>query len=282
MKTPKQLAKYLPSVPTKSEVNPSSLCVLMIGEPKWGKSTFFTSNPKAVLLAFETGHKFLRCMKIEVDKWDHPKRKGEYRIKKDSEGVPHMTAQQALRALEASENYDMVIIDTIDSAAKMCQDYHCAQANVEDPSEMGDFGKGWNKALNKPMRDFIQRILKTGRGVGIITHSKTEVARFTSGEKARKEATIGGGVMRFVYGAADVMLHGEFGLKQPGNRQRDRILVCEGEMDTLAGNRTDCMLPARYIVDKKQPWKQFSSFFKSPDAADQAEAEYKKVMKKKK
>lgn len=276
--TREQANSILPSEPTQGVVDPNTLVFLLIAERKWGKTAFFMSNPDAVLLAFESGHKFQKGFKVEIDQWDS--KKGQtYKIKQDKDNVPHMTAMQALELLEKSKRYGFVIIDTVDMAVQMCTDFHTERARVEDPGDMGDFGKGWNIAVNKPMRRFILRILKTGRGVGLITHSKVEVNRFTSGEKARKECSLGGGVLKFVTAAADIMAHGEFGKKRAGQRLRDRILVCEGDMDILAGNRTEAMLPERYIVKRGQQWPQFKRFFTDPAAADKAEAFYDKSMR---
>lgn len=264
--------------PTIAKINPASLVVMVIAEPKWGKTKFFMSNPNAVLLAFETGHRFQLGNKIEIDKWNQ--RRGTYDIEKDSEGVPHMTAMQAIDVLEATDRYDFVILDTVDMAAKMCVDYHCEKLGVDHPSDAGDYGKGWDVTINTPMRQFIGRILKTKRGVGLITHSKNEIARFTSGEKARKESTLPTGVAKFCVSQSDIIMHGEFGRKRDGNRLRDRVLVCEGDMDTLAGNRSGAMLPERFIVSPTSPWAQFVKFFSDPKAAEVAELQYRKLTKK--
>lgn len=264
----------LPQKPTSSTMDPTRLVYLLIGEPKWGKTSFFMSNPNAILLAFEEGHKFQRGHKVIIDKWRH---RGNYPIKKDSEGCPHMTLEQAVEVLEKSDRFDMVIMDTVDMAVKMCLDYHTEKAGKEHASDMGDYGKGWDLAQNAPFRRLMLRILKTGRGLAFITHTKIEIARFTSGEKAKKASTLPTGIMRFCESQADVIFHGEYGKRRKPNRQRDRILVCEGDMDTLAGNRTGALLPARYIVSPKNAWTQFKKFFTDSKAADLAEAEYRRL-----
>lgn len=264
----------LPQKPTSSTMDPTRLVYLLIAIPKWGKTSFFMSNPNSLLLAFEEGHKFQRGHKVIIDKWRH---RGEYPVKKDSEGCPHMTLEQAVEVLERSDRFDMVIIDTVDMAVKMCLDYHTEKAGKEHASDMGDYGKGWDIAQNAPFRRLMLRILKTKRGIAFITHTKTEIAKFTSGEKAKKASTLPTGIMRFVESQADVIFHGEYGKRRKPNRQRDRILVCEGDMDTLAGNRTGALLPARYIVSPTNQWGQFSKFFTSSKASDLAESEYRKL-----
>lgn len=264
----------LPQEPTSSKLNPTQLVYLLIAEPKWGKTSFFMSNPNSLLLAFEQGHMFQRGHKVIIDKWKH---RGEYPIKKDTEGCPHMTLEQAVEVLEKSDRFDMVIIDTVDMAVKMCLDYHTEKANKEHASDMGDYGKGWDIAQNAPFRRLILRILKTKRGIALLTHSKIEIAKFTSGEKAKKSATMPKGIMQFCESQADVICHGEFGKRRKPLRQRDRILVTEGDMDTLAGNRTGTLLPSRYIVSPNSQWHQFAKFFTSSKAADIAETEYRNI-----
>jgi hypothetical protein len=276
--TRKQANALLPDKATSWKITPHLLVFLLVAPPKWGKTKFFMSNPDALLLAFEAGHRFRRGHKIEIVKWDQ--RRGSFEIEKDEEGVPRIKAEQALEVLEATDKYNFVIMDTVDMAAKMCMDYHCEKLAVAHPSDAGDFGKGWDVTLNSPMRKYILAILKTGRGVGFVTHTKIEIARFTSGETARKESTMPSGVARFCISQADVMIHGELGKKRPPNKLRDRILVCEGDLDTLAGNRSDAPLPERFIVSPDKPWQQFTKFFVDPKAVLVAEREYKKIYKR--
>ena len=277
--TPKEANALLPDKPTSKIVNPAKLSYLLIAQPKWGKTKFFMQFPNALLLAFEAGHSFQRGYKVIIDKWDQER--GRHEIYKDEEGCSHMTMMQALEVLESSKKFDFIIIDTTDMAVKMCVDYECGKRGVEHSNDAGDYGKGWDVTQNSPFRKAMLRILKTGRGIGFITHTKNEIAKFTSGEVARKESTLPNGVMRYVYGQADVVMHGEFGRKQAGRRLRDRVLVCEGDMDTMAGNRSGAMLPARYIVSPDKTWEQFKSFFTDATAADKAEAEYKSSLSRK-
>lgn len=271
----KEALAILPSEPLSSQINPANLVIMIIAPPKWGKTNFFMSNPNCLLLGFEEGHKFQRGLKITIDKWDY---KGKYPITEDADGVMHMTAMQALEAIQlAKGRYEMVAIDTVDMMAKMAADYFTEKEGKEHISELGDYGKGFDKGQNNPVRKFIVGILKTGCGVGLITHAKVTTSKFGgSGEVSRNESTLSKGVKSICETQADIIMFGEYGKKQPGERLRDRVLVCEGDMDTLAGNRSGGMLPERYVVDKKGPWKQFRRFFKDPAAADAAEKEYRR------
>lgn len=273
MITQKEAENLLPSEPLEAKINPTNIVVFLIAPPKWGKTSFFMSNPNCLLLGFEEGHKFQRGFKITIDCWDVTS--GKHPMREDSDGVMHMSAMQALQALQATKRYNFVAIDTVDMATKMASDYFCSDENVDHISDLGEWGKGYDKGQNKPLRQFILGILKTGRGVGLISHTKTTLERFTTGEKARKESTLPKGVKSICETQADVIMHGEYGIKQPGQRLRDRVLVTEGDMDVMAGNRSGTMLPGRYVLARREQWKQFTTFFTDPLAAIKAEKQYK-------
>jgi hypothetical protein len=102
-------------------------------------------------------------------------------------------------------------------------------------------------------------------------------SRFTTGEKSKKETTLPAGIWKMLYAQADVILHGEFGKERNKQGFKDRIFVTEGSEDCIAGNRSQAILPAKYIVDKKDSFKQFASFFTDPKAAAAATAAYQKA-----
>lgn len=264
---PKETAEsFLPKLSTPRDISPASLVILMIGPPKWGKTKFMMSNPNALLLATETGHRFQAGHKIEITAWDHTgKRPAPVH---DSDGIVRMSFLQAVEILESTDKFDFVIIDTTDMLAKMCSDFHCAKIAVEHPSDAGDFGKGFDLCLNSPFRRACLRIMKTGRGIGFITHSDPKTYKFKSGEKTKKESTLSGGVWKFVYTQADCILHGKFGKtvsRKDGTTYRQRILEAEGSEDAIAGVRAEGVsLPNSWVVDPNNPWSQFAGFFAAP------------------
>lgn len=278
--TKKEAAALLPTGPTQSQINPARLKIALIAEPKWGKTKFFMSNPNSLLLAFEEGHAFQRGHKIVIDRWD-ASIKEKYRPWTDENGVNHMTFKQAVESLEAIKGkFDCVIIDTADMAAKMCADYHLSRKGFEHLQDAGEYGKGYDTCLNTPFRQMMGRVLKTGRGIGFIGHTKIEIAKYSTGERARKEMRLPGGVKYFIESQADLILHGELGKKRDGNRLRDRILVCEGDSDIMAGNRSERPLPQRFIVKPTGAWAQFKQFFTDDKAVLKAEEEFLKHYRK--
>src|SRR5947209_2336678 len=56
----------LPSAPTKAPTDARRLKYLIIGPPKWGKTTFLCSVPDSLLLATEEGHAFHETHKVII------------------------------------------------------------------------------------------------------------------------------------------------------------------------------------------------------------------------
>ncbi len=262
--TTEEANSILPSAPHGSKANPLRLCYCLIAEPKFGKTTWFSSFPDSLLLAFEQGHAFINCHKVVIDKWDAKRPEDPY---PDEEGLHHMTFMQAV------DRFKFVFIDTADMAAKMCTDYHTKRLGIDHPSEM-EFGKGYELTLATPFRQAILQLLKSGRGVGFITHINVTKAKIGKAEVSKKESTLPNTLAKFIIPQCDLILHGKFGRKHEGSNSRDRIIVTEGSDSVLAGNRVqkDAKLPAQFVVDADNSWEQWESFFQDPANAVEAEA----------
>ncbi len=276
--TKKQAIQILPGIKTSAKVDPSKLKILLIAPPKWGKTSFAMSVPDAVLLAFEEGHMFHSGYKMVIDCWDSSK---EYEPFKDSNGTQHCSFMQAVEALEAIKGkYPMIIMDTVEMAAKLCVDFHTNKRRVEHMADAGDWGKGFDVCLNTPFRQGVLRLLKTGRGIIFICHTATEIARFSTGEVARKEARLPKGIKIFCETQADIIAHGELGKRREDSKVRDRILVLDGDADIQAGSRSNIPLPARMILPPKNSWGAFQELFTNPEASERADRIYRKHYKK--
>lgn len=267
--TQEEANELLPSAPTRSIPDPANLCYLVIGPPKFGKTSWACGIPDALLVAFEAGHSFQEAHKVVIDKWA-----GQHDIYEDDEGVRHMTMTQLKDILLSSNRFKTVIIDTADMAAKSCGDYICKQKGWAHPKEGGDFGVGYDIAVTSPFRQMIGEIMRSGRGVIFITHSQEKESKLKSAT-AKKETTLPGGVHKFVHTQADVILHGSFGKHLKGSKARDRIFQTAPDEETLAGTRAKGInLPPRFIVDEQEPWAQWCSFFTDPEAGDLATLQY--------
>lgn len=264
------LEDMLPTAPRLVLASPISLVYMLIAPPKWGKTTWFCAFPDTLLVAFERGFQFQKTPTVFIDAWDQ---KG-FVPYTDDDGVVHMTMKLLEKLLMASDKYKFVFFDTADMGAKKCSDYYLAKHGWQHAQDGGDYGKGYDIVQNTPFRQLIGSIMGTGRGIGFITHSEVKTTEFSKGKKSKRETSLPGGIHKFLHTQADIILHGSFGIRQKGNKYRDRILQTEGDEETLAGNRSrDLYLPAKFIVDPEHPWTQWSAFFSDPSLAPEAEAE---------
>lgn len=282
----------LPQKPTESIRRPERLKYLIIAPPKWGKTTLFSGVEDSVLLAFEEGHAFVSTHKIIIDQWDRPSKEKLESLKVaqdggivgwgvDEDGNPHTSMQEAMEAIIASDRFQFVIFDTADMMTKMCTDYHCKARGVSHPSEAGDFGRGYDVTITNPLRQMIGPIIKSGRGVAFITHTKLVTKKVGATETSKWETTLPSQAQHFLHTQADVILYGSFGKRRPGMDDRDRILSLDGSNETIAGTRVKkavAHLPKKFIVDPDEPWTQWANFFDDPEAAAREDARFNELV----
>ena len=275
--TTEEANALLPQHTTKALTNPVRLKYLIIGPPKWGKTTFACAVPNSVLFAFEEGHAFHETHKVIIDAWDKPH--SERGWAEDEDGNRHASLVEAVDALCAADRFDFVILDTADMGCKMCLDFHYKKYGVVHAQDAGDYGKGWDICLTQPFRQQIGRIMKSGRGIAFITHSQIISRKQGLTEVSRAETTLPSQAQKFLHTQADIILHGIFGKKIKGQHDRDRVISLDGSNEILAGSRVrGITLPRKFIVDPEQPWVQWTSFFENPDAVEQADIDYEERM----
>lgn len=260
----------LPTEERKGGGNPLSLVYLGIGQPKWGKTTFFCDFPGALLIAYERGFQFQKCPTVFIDKWHDSK----FEPYVDDNDIIHMTQTQLTKTLVASDKYKFLVFDTADMAAKKCTDYYLEKHRWQHAQDGGDYGRGYDIVQNTPFRQMVGTIMSTGRGIAFTTHQQINETKVGKSGKGvlKKETSLPGGIYKFLHTQADVIMHGSFGNRQKGNKYRDRIWQTEGDEEVLAGNRSrDIYLPSKYVVDPERPYAQWAEFFSNPDLAAEAD-----------
>ena len=130
--------------------------IAIYGPEKCGKTTFAAQNPKTLICAFEIGTNFLSGIKAQpIQKW------ADFKL-----------VLRQLQKSEAKEMYDCIAIDTVAEAYSLCEEYICAQNQVQ---KIGDIPYGAGYALTK--REFekaLRQITMLGYGIICICHSQVK------------------------------------------------------------------------------------------------------------
>lgn len=272
--TLEQANSILPQQKTLSIIQPNRYKYLWIGPPKWGKTTTACSIPDSILLAFEEGHAFTETFKIIIDCWDRPFKEKQEGVGEDEDGNLHMSLAEAVDLICASDRFQHVVFDTADMAAKMCVDYWCKQLKVSHPADAGDFGKGFALTLGDPFRRMIGPLIKSGRGLSFITHTKWVERKIGKETIGKWESSLPNQVQGFLHTQADLILHGRFGKHRKGEDERDRIVSLDASEGLIAGSRVRIggkpwPIPKNFILDPNDGWAQWAGFFPT-DNTDEA------------
>lgn len=279
--TAEEANELLPSELSQIQRDPTLLKYLLIAQPKWGKTTWMLDAPETILLATEEGHAFHESHKIVITSWDRSWEEKNEGWLEDENHIKYTSMTEAVDAIVAADRFKFVVIDTADMAAKMCLDYHYKKFKVAHAQDAGDYGKGWDICLTQPFRGQIGRLMKTGRGIGFITHSAIIERKKGNTKISREETTLPSQVQKFLHTQADVIIHGSFGKRAHGEYERDRVISLDGSNEILAGSRVrGVRLPKKFIVDPEHPFRQWTTFFEDEKAVEKAEREYDIAMGK--
>jgi len=141
----------LPSVATKREDRLEKYVTLIYGPPGIGKSTLASNFPKPVFLVTEKGQKGLSVYPVGIPDWLH--------------------MRAAVKALRMQKNdFQTIVIDTIDLAFKFCSDYICKKHHITHPSDES-WGKGWEFLVDEFTR-VIVALQNLDKGIVFISHAK--------------------------------------------------------------------------------------------------------------
>lgn len=124
--------------------------ILIYGHPKIGKSTFCSQIPDALFLATEAGLNDLEVYQTSIATWED--------------------LQNAYKELKAGAHpFKAVVIDTIDSAYRLCAEYTCAELGIVHESD-AEWGKGWAQVTNR-FRSLLLALSKLPYSLWLIGHA---------------------------------------------------------------------------------------------------------------
>lgn len=134
----------------------SNKYILLAAPYKYGKTTFMSNIPGALILSFEPGLNARAGVYAQkIDKWSDLK-----------------LVYRQLQKPEVQQKFKCVCFDTIEIAATMCQDYVCAQAGVQSLAEV-PYGKLY-KSYETEFAKTIRGIAMLGYGCVFSCHTETK------------------------------------------------------------------------------------------------------------
>jgi hypothetical protein len=195
---------HMPKKKSKPATQFNQFRYLIFGQKKIGKTTMFGQMPNALFLPTEEGVKDLAVYQ-SVDKDDRP-------ILLDTWPLFKAWVQGFIQ----SKKFDATIIDTIDGAYDLCEDWVCSELSIENPRD-----EAWGGAYTMIYRQFkncFRPLMTCGKGVVLLSHDKTrEVERWDSDKPINQlQCSIGGKCGNYITGAVD--LWGYYGYYKDSRR----------------------------------------------------------------
>lgn len=154
--------------PHKISTDLSGYITYIFGAAKIGKTSLAAQADNCLLIACERGYNAIPGIKaIDVTSWAEMRQ-----------------VYKELKKPEVKEAYKVVIVDTIDLAAKYCTKYICNQQNI---AELGDlpYGKGYNLMRNE-FEDIFNSLAQMGYAVIFISHAQDSVFTRPDGSEYTK------------------------------------------------------------------------------------------------
>lgn len=216
----------LPTQKTTAKIGLSSLKMLLYGPVKVGKSTFASelANEHTLFLDTEGGLQAIDAFKLKITDW------------------PMFI--HAIEELRKSDRFKVIVVDTVDTLARMCADHvltglsgvpsHLRKTFVH-PSDY-EWGKGWD-AIAEEFRVRIAQLAGLGRGVIFISHSKEANVTLPNGLQQLKLAPDVGqkGMRKFLLGFVDLIGYAHIRHTDEGEQ---RVLQLQPSETIEAGGRT--------------------------------------------
>ncbi len=223
----------LPDAPVKPKENLLDFKGYIYGQPKIGKTTFF-SEANAIYADTEDGTAALEVYAVPVDSW--------------------AKFLEFCAALKDDERFDTVVIDTVDNLYQMCLESVCKAHGCTHPSDKDDYGKTWNLVTGEFKR-VVTKLAQGPRGLWLVSHAQETKIKTRSAEITKFVPTLTGKAREFLLGFVDVILYAE--MIEVKDKGLKRILHAEPSENWEAGDRTG-RLPAIMPLE----WEAVSQAFK--------------------
>jgi hypothetical protein len=149
------------ALPTEINTPPTNLSdsiIVVYGRKGIGKTSLAAQFDKPLVCMFERGRRNLPIMMVP------------------QEGEPKLdwqTFKDYAEAFIESQEFQTLVIDTIDRAYECCMEYVCQERGCTHPNDMNDFGKTWS-AVKAEFQAVLEVIKDSGKGLVLISHETTK------------------------------------------------------------------------------------------------------------
>lgn len=216
----------LPTKKSKIVSDLSKYSILLYGKIKIGKTSLAAQFPDALFLMTEPGGKSLEIYQMNVRNWTHFK--------------------QILDALESSDMYKTIVIDTTDNLYKMCTDWYCKKKAIQHPSDE-EWGKAWQMINDEFMLGMI-KLMQLNRGVIFTSHAQQhEIKKYAQASVTEVVPTLAKQGRRVLEPIVDMVCYFRYAEKETDDSTR--ILQIRGDSNVVAG----CRLTQNFVGIKEIP-----------------------------
>lgn len=196
--------------------------------PKFGKTTFATKYPNAIILATEVGYKAKVANIKNIVTWD--------------DFVEFIDLLEEHRE-EIGDSIQTIVIDTVDELFNQTASYVCRQKSIQDNTsykEIKDipYGQGWGY-WDKEFKDQLDRIFHMGFTLFYLTHTELKTIKPKNGEPYEVYvSTMPDRCKKIIEPACDYILWGERRfITENGVRVPKRVIVGKANEMAVAGSR---------------------------------------------
>lgn len=209
----------LPTQKTPPRSNLNDLTVLVYGPSKIGKSSWCSQAEGALFLATEAGLSSLEVYQTPIGAWED-------------------LLATSKKIAEGDHSFKTIIIDTIDSAYRMCAEHVCQKFKIEHESDLG-YGKGTTLIHNEFYR-VLNKLALLPYGLFLVSHSQERDLETPTGRLTRVVPTLPEKARKIVLGMVDILLFCdmESGTGADGKPTHRRVIRTKPNVGYEAGDRT--------------------------------------------
>lgn len=233
----------LPTQKTKPRTGLNNLSIFIHAEPKFGKTTFASQFPDALIIATEPGTGSLEVFEQRVTSW-----------------AQFLDVCRELA--EGKHPFRTIAIDTVDLLYRLCVEHVLVKAGVDHASDLG-FGKGYEMIAAEWQR-VISKLCLLRYSILFISHTKHVEVETRTGKISKAVPTMPEKARIATLAMCDVILFGNYETTKDaeGRSVSRRVWRTKGSPHWEAGDRT-LKLPEAIPVD----FKAFADAFAAPPAA---------------